>query len=263
MVNPSVRILHNLARSGGTVIGKCLGCMSEVVLLSEIHQDVMTMYPNDTHPVTQALNWGIITLQDLEGKRLTIIDAVKLIEEKCTSQNKKLVLRDFAYLDFIGMPIVKPPSFRLMLAEILSYEFEVIQFAIVRHPVDQWLSMINSTPVFLKVSLDVYLKGYLEFGKQIQSCGFIRYEDFAKEPEKQMEYLCDKLRLRFDRTFVARWASYNKITGDLDCKKSRAASLQRIAQLPRRPMEEELKKHFRNNSNSREAIELLDYGDIE
>jgi hypothetical protein len=263
MFKPSVYMLHNLARSGGTVIGKCLGCMPEVFLLSEIHQDVMTMYPNDTHPITQALNWGLITLQELEGKRLTIIDAVQLIEEKCTSHNKKLVIRDFAYLDFIGMPIVKPPSFKLMLAEILSHNFEVIQFAIVRHPVDQWLSMINSTPIFLKVSLDVYLRGYLEFGKQIQSFGFIRYEDFVKEPEKQMQHLCYKLRLRFDRTFVARWSSYNKITGDLDHKKSRAAGSQSIAQLPRRPMDEELKKQFRNNSHYREAIKLLGYGDIE
>lgn len=263
MLKPPVRMLHNLARSGATVIGRCLGCMSEVVLLSEIHQDVMSIYPHYTHPITQALNWGIITPQELEGKRLNIIDTITLIEEKCTSQNKKLVIRDFAYLDFIGMPIVKPPSFKLMLAEILSNDFEVIQFAIVRHPLDQWLSMINSTPHFLRVPLDVYLRGYLEFSKQIRAFGFIRYEDFVNEPEKQMQYLCDKLRLRFDRTFVDRWSSYNKITGDFDSKKSRGAGLHKIAKLPRRPMEDELKNQIRSNSNYHEAIKLLNYSDIE
>ena len=36
MAKPIIRIIHNLARSGGTPICKCLGCMSDIVLLSEI-----------------------------------------------------------------------------------------------------------------------------------------------------------------------------------------------------------------------------------
>ncbi len=34
---PVVRLVHHLARSGGTLISRCLGCMSGVLLLSEIH----------------------------------------------------------------------------------------------------------------------------------------------------------------------------------------------------------------------------------
>ena len=34
---PGIRILHHMARSGGTIISRCLGCMKDVILLSEIH----------------------------------------------------------------------------------------------------------------------------------------------------------------------------------------------------------------------------------
>ena len=32
-----IRLIHNLQRSGGTIISKCLGAQDDVVLLSEIH----------------------------------------------------------------------------------------------------------------------------------------------------------------------------------------------------------------------------------
>jgi len=36
---PKLWVLHNMPRSGGTLLSKCLGSMSEHILLSEIHPD--------------------------------------------------------------------------------------------------------------------------------------------------------------------------------------------------------------------------------
>ena len=35
----TIRLIHNLPRSGGTIISKCLGAQKDVILLSEIHPD--------------------------------------------------------------------------------------------------------------------------------------------------------------------------------------------------------------------------------
>ena len=35
----TIRLIHNLPRSGGTIISKSLGAQKDVVLLSEIHPD--------------------------------------------------------------------------------------------------------------------------------------------------------------------------------------------------------------------------------
>ena|GEM_PF-4627496 len=33
----TLRIIHQLARSGGTLLNRCLGCMPGILMLSEIH----------------------------------------------------------------------------------------------------------------------------------------------------------------------------------------------------------------------------------
>lgn len=57
MVKPKIRIFHNLGRSGGTLICKCLGCMEHIVLLSEIHP-LGTNYYN---PLLARLNYDGIS----------------------------------------------------------------------------------------------------------------------------------------------------------------------------------------------------------
>jgi hypothetical protein len=37
MGKQKLRMIHNMARSGSTLVCKCLGCMEGVVLLSELH----------------------------------------------------------------------------------------------------------------------------------------------------------------------------------------------------------------------------------
>jgi hypothetical protein len=206
------------------------------------------------------MSWhNIITPEDLRGKKLTIIDAIKLIEEKCACVDKKLVIRDFALFDFMGLPGVRPP-FRFLLFEILSYNFEIIRLAIVRHPIDQWLSIRKSVPV-LQVPLDIYLKGYLEYCKQIRRVGFVRYEDFTEYPKEQMRFICDKLQLEYDDNFQTRWFSFNKITGDTDERgaHSRGAGLNKIMRFSRPQIEHSTLSQFRANRNYWEALEILGY----
>jgi len=236
--------------------------MSDIVLLSEIHPDRFHIFPHATNPISQAINWHkIISLDDFQGKKINIIDAIKLIESKCSEKSKKLVIRDLAHLDFVGLPDVKPPSFKFLLAEILSYDFEVIQFAILRHPLDQWLSIKKSIPTLVHVDLDVFLKGYLEYVKQIKEYGFIRFEDFIFYPEKQMQVICNKLHLKFDRNFLIQWSSYDKITGDMaeTGQHSRAKELKKIIPLPRRPVDKNTIRQFEQSNDYWEALKLADY----
>ena len=75
---PRIRLLHHLARSGGTVISRCLGAMDRVVLLSEIHPLGVRMFD----PLYQAHAWhGLLTDDDVANLRhrpLPVAEAVKL-----------------------------------------------------------------------------------------------------------------------------------------------------------------------------------------
>lgn len=132
-----------MARAGGTLVSRCLGCMNGVALLSEIHPAGVRYF----NPLNQAHHWfQLLTPWDLEhiaqGSGLSFSDAIGLINQRCREQGKHLVLRDWGHLDFTAVPFLDTPSYRLTLADVLAGEFSVVHTAVVRHPADQKLSAL-------------------------------------------------------------------------------------------------------------------------
>jgi hypothetical protein len=240
--------------------------MPHIVLLSEIHPLSSQIAHKEGHqifdPLMQAFYWhNIISPEDISGRTYNYIEIMQLILRRCAGASRQLVIRDMTNIDFIGLPSLIEPSYHLQHAKMLSSFFEVISFALVRHPVDLWLSQ-RMLPYLQTMPIDYFLKGYLAYAQQIQSSGFVRYEDFVKDPEGQMHIICDKLHLEFDRNFLHNWSSYHNITGDFDSTKSRGAGLDKIMSLPRRPVEADVLDTFRSKKEYRAALELLNYDDL-
>jgi hypothetical protein len=258
-----VRIFHNLARAGGTLVCKCLGCMNKTVLLSEIHP----LGTENFNPVKQAHEWhNLLTSEDISTlkaeKDIDFVDAVRLVATRCAETGQNLVIRDWAHLDFMAVPFLEQPSYRMLLPEVLAPAFEVIQLALVRHPVDQWLSLSKLGLMRGRLTLEMFLRGYLKFAEHSAGIGFVRYEDFTAEPVWQMKIICEKLRLEFDENFLQKWYDYNRITGDTSGI-SRGSKLRQIQPLPRPPVSPELLQKFRQSDDYWQAMKLLGYSDVE
>ena len=60
----TLRLIHNLPKTGGTIISKCLGAQKNVTLLSEIHpkgqeiRDKMNANSIIADPIYQAYKWN-------------------------------------------------------------------------------------------------------------------------------------------------------------------------------------------------------------
>lgn len=251
----AIRILHHMARSGGTVISKCLATMDNVVLLSEIHPVSIQMF----NPLQQAHEWyGLFREEDIKKMQhggMNFIEGISLINERCVEQGKILVLRDWSHLDFIGVPFVPKPSFSLTLADILKENNPVINTATVRHPITQWLSTSRLAIMQEKLSLDVYLSGYRKFAEHCINTGFIRYEDFTREPEHELTALCERLAIKYDDGWRDRWWSYDKITGDTGTKNIKKV----IKQPPYKKLDSSILKLFAKNEDYQHSLELLGY----
>ncbi len=252
---PEIRILHQMARSGGTIICKCIGSMQDVVLLSEIHPSGTKLF----NPLKQAHEWfQLLEPADLTRLRqgpLKFKDAIALVYERCLERNKALIIRDWSHLDFTAVPFLPRPSYRLTIAAVLKERFAIRNTATVRHPIDQWLSLRKLALLNGKITLEVFLKGYRHFAEYCVRMGFIRYEDFVRFPEQQLQILCDRLGVAYDPAFEERWPGYRTITGEVQSK--RAGST--IAPVPRQQMEAGLLDAFEHNKDYLKTIKLLGY----
>lgn len=254
---PTLRIVHQMARSGGTIISRCLGCMRDVVLLSEIHPLGLNRY----NPLDQAHNWfRLLTASDIrrlqERKQVPFEEAMELIYDRCSAMGKTLMIRDWNHLDFTGIPFLKEPAYRLLTAEALSSRFSIQAVATVRHPIDQWLSLRTLDIFQGKIDLDRFLVGYHKYAEFCQKIGFVRYEDFTKAPEKHMERICYQLSVSYDPAFIDKWRKYTTITGD---NQSERGYKEIIKPVPRRHMETGLADQFEENPDYRRIIEIFGY----
>lgn len=261
MQKPKVRIFHNLARSGETLVCRCLGSMSNIVLLSEIHPFGHNFF-HIQNPLFQAHQWhDLIQPEDVRGKEYSFIEVIHLIENKCREKYKHLILRDWSHLDFIGIPFINNPPKKMLLVESLLNDFELIRLALVRHPIDQWISTNTFNPLRGILSIDIFLDAYLKYAVSISQIGFTRYEDFTRDPVKQMQWICEKIMLQFDEKFIDKWYTCKKISGDYKSP-SRGDVLNRITSLPRLPIEANVLQQFQKNKKYWEVLNVLGYADV-
>jgi len=253
---PVIRILHQMARSGGTVICKCLGSMSDVVLLSEIHPLGTRLF----NPLRQAHEWfQLLTPADVARLRgagsLDFREAIALICERCQERGKTLLIRDWSHLDFTAVPFLPAPSYQLRIVQVLQDRFTVRHLATVRHPLDQWLSLRRLALVHDRLTLEAFLLGYRRFAECCAQIGFVRYEAFTRTPAAALHAICRQLDIRYDPGWELRWSGYTTITGDV--QSGRAG--RHIGPVPRQQMEAGLAEACASTTDYQQAVRLLGY----
>jgi hypothetical protein len=252
---PVLRLVHHMARTGGTAICKGLAVMPGVALLSEIHPLAMEKFD----PLRQAKDWfGLVGPEDIArlGPHPDFVGAIRLIAARAEARALRLVIRDWSHLDFTGPPLVETPSYRLAAAEMLKPHFRLLQVATVRHPIDQWQSLRRLPIMRGRIDLGRFLEGYRRFAEICFRIGFVRFEDFCADPDAALKRLCAALDIPFDAGWRAGWTGYDRITGDEGAKRGAGEPA-----LPRRrPLEPGLADAFLKHPDYRPALDLLGYG---
>lgn len=256
---PRLRLVHHLARTGGTLISRCIGSMRHVVLLSEVHPFGI----RQNNPLAQAQAWYALfdaaECRALEAAgAMRFAEAIAWIERAASRRGDVLVIRDWPHLDFTGVPWEQQPPMRLRTAEALAERFELVQIATVRHPLDSWLSLSAQGIMRGCLDLDRYMLGVRRFAEIAQAIGFVRYEDVCAEPTMAIAEICARLDLAFDPSFVDRYASWTRVTGDLETViDTRGGGAVRV--MPRRPVSAALLERLADQPDYREALRILGY----
>lgn len=253
MEKPVIRIISNLPRSGGTLLSRCVGCMDDITLLSEIHPRGCDLY----NPLDQAFVWHGLIDQEEHDAHYRFIDAIQLVFDRATQRSSSLVIRDWAHLDYIGYPLIANPPYKSLLVEELSSRFDICQIFLVRHPADIWTSLTR-LPSMQGLPLATFLHGYHKYARQCMASESLKYEEFTRQPEHCMRELCRVLELPFDRHFADKWQGYDKTTGAV-LGKARGSHLKRITPLPHHEIPADLCGRLEENDDYRASLELLGY----
>ncbi len=258
---PKIRILRHLARTGGTLISKCIGSMDGVVLLSEVHPDNIVA----TDPIRQAVEWfGLIDKKQIARwrrlRKLTMLQFVGMCETRASGRGETLVLRDWSHLDYYGRPYAKA-RMGSALRDSLQDAYEVVEACTVRHPVDQYVSLSKIAVIVEDggVDWDLFLDGNLAYAQYAEERGFVRYEDLTRDPDGELKKLCGMLEIDFDAGYAQRWGSYEHVTGDVKRAGSEGTRVNEIRPLERKGVDEEMLERFRSDERYRQVCELLGY----
>jgi protein O-GlcNAc transferase len=258
---PKIRILRHLARTGGTLITKCLGSMDGVVALSEVHPGNLAV----TNPMMQAVEWfGLVDLKQVsKWKRMggpTMLQFVGMCETRASGRGEALVLRDWSHLDYYGVPYVHA-KMGTGLRDSLMGAYDVVEACTTRHPVDQYVSLgkIGAIASAGGVDWELFLDGGLAFAQYANDCGFVRYEDLTRDPDGELGKLCAMLEIEFDPGYAERWGSYVHVTGDTNRSGSEGTRVNEIRPLERKGVDEGLLERLRGDERYVEICGLLGY----
>jgi hypothetical protein len=258
-----VGILHQLARTGGTIINRCLACMRNIVMLSELHPTL----PQGAsfNPLYQAGQWFDLLSPDeratfranarREEKLGSFVRSMELIEERTRSSGRHLLIREFSHADFLRTPRTQP-VFRSRMVDVLGQLYALRRHAVVRHPLDQWRSMQEYPATSGRCSLRDYLHGHRRFAEMAVEVGFVRYEDFCRDPAATLRHLCSVLGVPFDATYDERWMHHDRFTGDM----SRSRSSPILAR-SRPPPSDRVMDVLLKSPDYRASLTLLGYSD--
>lgn len=218
-----LRYVHSIGRCGSTLVSRCLGAMKGVILLSEIHPE-QSAYD----PLLQAKNWhGFPSEEEYPElvRRLSFYGKLAHLKEEAERRGLHLVVRDWAYLDFCtlsgpprpGRPASERPRYRLATLDALApLDPEPLRVSIVRHPMQQWLSLLDTKFVYKdETDPETYFQVARLFAELVASrTRFIKYEDFGADPQNAMVLLCEKLELPLDPEWSRNWQENRRVTGD-------------------------------------------------
>lgn len=253
---PKVAILHHLARTGGTLMSRCLGSMRTVYLLSEAHPLGMRWI----NPVQQAVEWHRL-MTPAEARVMLARGPVRfdtlvaLLAERAAQRGRTLVVRDWTHLDFHGVPYAEP-GMRCRTAVALAQACRTTRYATVRHPIDQWVSVSALPRVRETLGIDAYLAGCHAFARTAARLGFGRYEDFTRDPEGELRAMCRWLRVEYDPSWRTRWTGNQHVTGDTGPDRARPTE---IRPSRRRSVEPGILRAFERNDDYWETLRLLGY----
>lgn len=213
------RIIRGLGGNGSTYICRALAAMERVVLLSEINPSTANLFAFELNPATQIeANHSRLGLPTYAGHAAELGSPVLFgrylveLNEACNERHHVLVIRDYNYVDYIGVPLVWPAAGKSSLDAALGKAARR-DVLLLRHPIPQFLSLISHRELANALDVRSFLRGYRRMLDVHADAKRFKYELVFRDFEPQFEQLARSLALPYDDSYKTRLPQLGWMTG--------------------------------------------------
>jgi hypothetical protein len=212
----TLRSLHHMACTGGTLIAKCLAALPGVVVLNEVDpRSLLALEPGAQPRFTPrdmiSLMQQSSHLDDVELIDDVFLSDVQVMSRRLAGRGQALLLRDHTHSAYLHGPAVRSGT---TLRQTLRRRFTVHSIVTVRNPIDSYLSLLeNKWLHFEPATFDEYCQRYLKFLADYEGVKWFRYEDFVARPREVMREMSAALHLPYDESFIEQFPKF-KFSGD-------------------------------------------------
>ncbi len=256
---PDISVYYCFARSGGTLINRCLGCIPGNLVLSEVNP-LASMLP----VASQAHDW-LQLVADCELEEFSLMtypEQIGTLSERAQSAGRRLIIRDWPTLNFLEGTHWQHFFPSCVLEQELYLDRNGLRrrsAVVVRRAAAVYESVTRSFRHLKDVTIEQFATAYLAYAKEVSRFPIFQFEKFCADPVPELRNLCEALDCRFSESFLASFSRFDRCTGDNTlAAASRAASSDRIVPVPERK-DSEAWVLAESNTACREADRLFGY----
>jgi hypothetical protein len=219
---PELPVIRTLGGCGGTLVSRLFGALPRTVVLSETNPRSANLFGGHLNPLKQLREWrpelleGVAEFDEAEIGYPPLFG--ELLQRLCATAERydsRVIVRDFSYADFIGVPFIWPVPHDSSLDAALENRFSPRSAYLVRHPVDQLASLRTHRALERVLSAGRFVSGARAFVESGREAPLFRYEELTQAPEATFRAMCETLNVPYAPDALHRFADVKTVTGSL------------------------------------------------
>lgn len=203
-------------------MARVIAALPDIVVLSETNPRSAALYGGLLNPVTQirksnpSLAECVSEFDEHEiGYPPRFGDMITRLHRSAEEQGLTLVIRDYNYVDFVGVPYIWPVPMDLSLDQAVVGRFSLAPILLVRHPADQLASLRSHRAIRSNLTAERFLDAYRAFLVATLGTPLYRYEDLVDDPRHVFPQMCASLGIPWDPVALERFSSVDTVTGNM------------------------------------------------
>lgn len=219
---PCLPVMRTLGGCGGTLLARLFGALPGTVVLSETNPRFAALYGGALNPIRQIQEWHCIlcgSVADFDyheiGYPPRFGEMLERLYIAVKDRGLTLIIRDYNYVDFIGIPFIWPVPYDFSLDQSVGGRFQVVDFFFVRSPAAQLASLRTHRAVGRVLTAEHFLNGYRAFLAAKPNAPIFRYEDLLEDPSATFRKMCATLGIVWDHTALDRYSDVETVTGNM------------------------------------------------